>query len=363
MKRNFFKKAVGFISIFAVALSFFAFPTVYAQDIYSDDETVEFNTLDEYIEYSIPRHLYSHSLVVNGTLSYSKPVMLYNFENNSVIGSEIFIFEDNELLGKTEVYETEDGYVSAFDTYITDDLFSAYQSGEEIAMGYINSNLFMYNDSNGYVYIEGFGKYDLPLETPQILNTITVWSNTSPDLGVPYATLASVKLDVRHIDNSTTYNSNGSCWAACVAMKLNYQMKWNLDADTVFEAADDWKLTLWEFGSTDLSVTLENEGEVFRKYGYNVNETATHMTHSEIYNILKNNKPLAISMNMNNSANGHQIIIKGLTLESASSTYFVDDPNYLEEKSFVLNGNPSQTYPSFYYQYSGGYDNWRYTFY
>lgn len=155
LKKDFIKKAVGFILIFAISFASFSLSTVYAEGICSDNETVEFSTLEEYIEYNLPRHLYSHSFVVNGTLSYSRPVALYNFDNNSIIGSEVFIFEDNKLIGKTEIYETENGYVSTFDTFITDALFSAYQSGEEIAMGYINDNLFMYNDSDGYVYIDG----------------------------------------------------------------------------------------------------------------------------------------------------------------------------------------------------------------
>lgn len=345
----------------------FAFSSAYADEIYSeDDEAIVFNSLDEYIEYSIPRLLYAQSIVIEGTLSYSHPVSLYDFDNGSVIGSEIFIFDDEELIGKTEVYNSGDEYMATFDTYITADIDWAYQTGEEIAVGYVSNTLFMYSDSEGYVYIDGFENYDLPTGTPLELSAITVWNETSPDFPVSYS-ISTVRLNVTHVHNSETYNNgNGECWAACIAMKLNYQMGYNLDADTVYEATDSLGLLSWDFNTSSTGVTLENEGAIFRHYGYNVTETSNRLTHGEVCNILTSGKPLAISLNYNNSEAGHQIIIKGIVLDAASSTYIFDDPNSRDVRTTSLSGNPSQTYPSFSYPYGNhgnGYNNWRYTFY
>lgn len=341
----------------------FAFSSAYAEEIYSeDDEAIVFNSLDEYIEYSIPRHLYAQSIVIEGTLSYSHPVSLYDFDNGSVIGSEIFIFEDEELIGKTEVYDSEDGYISTFDTYITADIDWAYQTGEEIAVGYVNNTLFMYSDSDGYVYIDGFENYDLPSVTPLELSAITVWNETSADFAVSYS-VATARLNVNHVHTSYTYQSKGECWAACIAMKLNYQKGYNLDADTVFEAADSLGLIAWDFNTSSLVIDLYDEGAVYSHYGYNVTETSNRLTHGEVYNILRSDKPLAISINNDDSQKGHQIIIKGIVLEAASSTYVVDDPELDREETIILNGNPSQTYSSFWYGKGGGFNNWRYTFY
>lgn len=343
----------------------FAFSHTYAEEIYSeDDEAIVFNSLDEYIEYSIPRHLYAQSIVIDGTLSYSHPVSLYDFDNGSVIGSEIFIFDDEELIGKTEVYNSGDEYMSTFDTYITADIDWAYQTGEEIAVGYVNNTLFMYSDSEGYVYIDGFENYDLPSGTPLELSAITVWNETSADFAVSYS-VATARLNVIHVPNSLTYNGNGECWAACIAMKLNYQMGYNLDADTVFEAADSLGLLDWNF-DYGLVIDLSDESAVYSHYGYNVTETSNRLTHGEVYNILRSGKPLAISINNSNDDKGHKIIIKGITLDAASSTYIFDDPNTKIERTTILNGNPSQTYPSFSYPYGNngnGYNNWRYTIY
>lgn len=340
----------------------FAFSHTYAEEIYSeDDEAIVFNSLDEYIEYSIPRHLYAQSIVIEGTLSYSHPVSLYDFDNGSVIGSEIFIFEDEELIGKTEVYDSEDGYISTFDTYITADIDWAYQMGEEIAVGYVNNTLFMYSDSDGYVYIDGFENYDLPSGTPLELNAITVWNETSSDFAVSYS-VATARLNVIHVPNSLTYNGNGECWAACIAMKLNYQMGYNLDADTVFEAADSLGFLDWNF-DYGLVIDLSDESAVYSHYGYNVTETSNRLTHGEVCNILSSGKPLAISINNSDTKAGHQIIIKGIVLDAASSTYLVDDPELEREETILLNGNPSQTYSNFSYGKNNKFNNWRYTFY
>lgn len=365
------RKSLKSLAAFVTAAAIFC--SVVPQNIFAEEADTDYigneayvrTSLNDYLEYSLPRHLYTHSFDVIGMLSYSKPITLYNFDDNSVIGSEIFVFDDRGLIGKAEIYNTEDGYVSYFDTYITDDLFTAYQSGEEIAMGYVNGNLFMYNASVGYVYIDGFKKYDLPQETPEELTAITIWGETPADFALSYG-VATANLNVKHIHNSTTYFADGECWAACIAMKLNYQLGYNLDTDTVFEKAYDLGLVTWDFSDSSIvNIPVEDEPEVYRHYGCNVSATSSRMTHSEIFNILRSNKPIAMSMNNNGSEIGHEVIIKGITMEASGSTYLVDDPNHTSQKSLELKGNPSQSYPSFWYddKYGNTYENWYYTIY
>lgn len=82
-------KRIGAV-IACVALSITSMNTsILAEE--ADDNIYQFNTLDEYIEFSVPRHLYAQQIDVSDTVEYSEPISLYNFSDNTVVGSEIFL--------------------------------------------------------------------------------------------------------------------------------------------------------------------------------------------------------------------------------------------------------------------------------
>lgn len=354
---KYFKKAIGLISILAVTLTSTGLPRVYAEGKDWEDETIKFGTVEEYIEHNIQSHLYAHSVTIEGALKYSEPIALYNFDNNSIVGSEIFIFDGDLIIGKTAVYDTDNGYVSTFDTYISNDLYSVYQSGEKIAMGYTNNSLLMYSTNYGYVYVDGNKIYDLPHDTPQELNAITICGEASPEYEVPYS-FASIKLDVTHIGRSETYNKKGECWASCLAMQLNYHNNLNLTADKVLENCIRNKIGSYN-SENNYVVNIDQEIDAYNLYDYSVTRVDS-ITHSDVVFTLKDNKPLAISINNTNFPNnsGHKILIKGITLNSFSSTYIFDDPDREDEVSIKLDGHPG-TPLNTNFSYSG-FNNCRY---
>ena len=382
MKKNFLKKVVGFVSLLAVTLTSSALPAVYAEDYVPEDEEIVFDSVEEYIEYSIPRHLYSRSMMFDGNVGYSEPVALYDFERNVVIGSEIFILNDDEIIGKEEVYDTAGGYMSIFDTYIPDCISLAYEDSEPIAMGFLGEGTFMYSDSEGYVQIDGIEENrPLMLSSPLELSVISVARETPAYLDVPYSHLHTVMLDVKHVPNNkqTYIFPQGLCWAACLAMKLNYsQDRYNsntLDVlDAYMVANKCFEIGNYKPKDGVLTVYLEHELYMYKEYEYPYIEyTEEPMTHLEIHDCLNQGWPLVMAINklpLEPNAVGHDMLITGIILETGSSTYYVDDPNIPQLRTFNFSGNPSKTFSDFYYEYKDEYgnvityyNNWRHTYY
>lgn len=368
MNKFFIKKVVGCILTAAVTLTSIACPPAYAENNDYDNEILQFGSLEEYIDYSIPRHLYAQSILIDGTLSYSNPVALYNFSDNSIIGSEIFIFDDDRIIGKTEVYNGESGYISMFDTYIPDDLLSAYCDGQQIAMGYFEEDLLMYTVSDGFVHIDGLESCDLAksaLPVPQELSAITIWGITSPDFAIPYS-ISRISLDVKHVHNSTKEDKYGQCWAACLAMKLNYQKGLNLDADTVTAVCKSDVSLQEKGGSVGANPVSPDITAMYNYYGYAVTTVNDAISHGDVYYALADGKPLVISIhNTDTDDYGHAMVIKGIILDGSSSTYMLDDPNkWNTTVTWQLNGNPTQKDPNISYDDSGyTYNHWRRTYY
>ena len=367
MKHNFIKKIVGFLSAAAITLTSAAVPDVYAEESGAEEELV-FNSMEEYIEYSVPRHLYAQGITTGETFEYSEPVALYDFESNSVIGSEVFIFDDNKLIAKTEIYDTEEGYVSTLDTYIPDNLMSAYSEGEEIAMGHLENSLLMYSVAEGYSHIDGLEKYDSPLKVPQELKKIVKSGVAASSFPVTQI-LHGIYLNTQHVPNATSkYFPQGECWAACLAMKLNFEQdRYNAGLHILTAENVSNQSVLLEYAKPNPDSIFSNYSvdilAMYKYYGYQyIERTYEPKTHHEIHDILGWGIPLVMYMYKANepSAVGHAVLIKGIALDTSLSTYIIDDPNISSDVTVDLSGNPSQTYPSFFYQY-GNYDQWAYT--
>lgn len=71
--------------IISLLLVVFMLVGVSSIQVTADYDDLAFDTLNEYIEYSIPRHIYAQQIPTSNTLMYSRPVPLYDFSNNSVV--------------------------------------------------------------------------------------------------------------------------------------------------------------------------------------------------------------------------------------------------------------------------------------
>ena len=348
-----FKKTVsGFI---AICMSMVTLSMSISAE--NSDETMMFNTLDEYIEYSIPRHLYAQQIETSNMLTYSNPISLYDFSSNTIVGSEIFLIDNGQLIGKMDVYNSDDDYSSYFDTNITDEMVDAYTNGDKIAIGSFENSILLYTDSEGFSFVDGLDNNNIPIKSPTELSSIIEEGTVSSDFILPYS-IATYNLSVPIVDNSNTYDSSGQCWAAAVAMKINYHKGLNLTADSVYEELTDANI---DFSTNGTSKALKHFG-----YSNYVNSYSA-MNSGDVALALKDDKPIIMHIankSNENSAITHAVVISGIVLDVSSSTYTIKDPNYSTARTLNTSNNPNVENTTIHYV-SVGYTfiKWYNTFY
>lgn len=315
--------------------------------------------LKEYMSFCIPRHLYAQRIDCKGNVSYSEPIPFYNFETGDVIGEEVFLINDNVIIGKMIITEDDNEYSSCFDTTISKEIVDAFQNRKRIAIGGYDNSIWLYTDNGGFSYIDGIiDKFD-PCISSFELSTINIKGSTTGELD--YNTLrsiADVQLDnpdnFHHVPNSFTYDSNGECWASCVAMLTNYQgLTSSLLADDVYE----------DLIENNISYSSNGTYAALTYYGYTFIETNSCMSPHNVSMQLVNDKP--IIMHIKTSTNiKHAVVIKAMVLDYQSSTYTIDDPNYSSDQTIVQNtfaltaSNTFTSYPSWGYNYTIWYNSY-----
>lgn len=320
-----------------------------------DDTFNEITNLDDYLEFSIPRHIYAQRMEIGDEVQYSNPISLYNFEDNTIIGNEIFIISDGEIVGKMDVTYIDGEYNSCFDTSINDNINYAYINEEPIAIGGYQNSLMLYTSSNGFSYVDGVEGNQEPNQAPTELSSIEIRNSVSLNICMPYS-IADISLPVSHVGNSTTYNSSGQCWASCVAMKINYEKGNSLTSDDVYE----------DLTANNIDFSTNGTQKALTYYGYSdYTRTGTAMRPGDVATQLMNDHPIIMHIKNSSGTSLHAVIIKGIVMDTSSSTYTVDDPNYSSTRSIVHNTNMgvvNQTISS-YTSLNKIYTKWYNTFY
>lgn len=343
------------VIVAVMAITTLAFSTnIYANQS-ANDVINDFTNFDDYLEFSIPRHLYAQEIVIGDEVQYSNPVALYNFEDNTIIGNEIFIISDEKIVGKMDVTYIDGEYISCFDTSINDSIHYAYINNEPIAIGGFQNSLMLYTNSNGFSYIDGVESDQVPNQTPTELSSIFIRNSVSLNICIPRS-LANISLPVSHVGNSTTYNSSGQCWASCVAMKIKYEKGTSLTSDKVYE----------DLTANNIDFSVNGTQEALKYYGYSdYTRTGTAMRPGDVATQLMNDHPVIMHIKNSSGTNSHAVIIKGIVMDTSSSTYTIDDPNYSSTRSIVHNTNMgvvNQTISS-YTSLSKTYTKWYNAFY
>ncbi len=225
-------------AILAISSTIALFPGMEAfanEEISASDEMQSYA---DFIEFSLPRHIQAQGMITSNTVKYSNPVPFYNFGDNSLVGSEVFIIDDNEVIGRLRVYGDGEDITSDFDTSVTNEMTDSYLSGSEIAMGYLEGSVWLYSSDEGFSYVDGYDNSGSPNVTPDCTEPITVAGDVSVSRAMPRS-IMTYNLPVSHVANSRKHNKLGQCWASCVAMIVNYRKGTSLTSDGVYDDLED----------------------------------------------------------------------------------------------------------------------------
>lgn len=332
--------------IMALILSTNLISTASASDI-----SQEAQSFDSFIAEAITKHLSGQGIVVDGELNYSDPIVLYDFETFEIIGSEVIILEDNEYLGKMEVYSENVGYTSIFDTYLPDDIQEVILTEANASFGFVNDNLLFYSPDTGYVLADGLYEYEEPETAPPIVTEIYFDNPLNFIPSSSTRSIATIELDVDIVRNETV-DGRGLCVYASAAMLLNYHGYGpGLTASQLYSEA---KELVPNTTGDPKRVTA-----VFDEYGYSVTTLKSPISAGNVATQLRNDKPIMISITGGNG--GHEVVISGITLDLSTTRFTICDPNKGTVRDmYITHTNPDKVVSAIDY---GTYHTWNTTRY
>ncbi|MDE5994371.1 MAG: C39 family peptidase [Oscillospiraceae bacterium] len=357
-----FKKAIGMSMAAVMAVSMMGTLPAAAEEV--TDEVVEYSTIEEYIEYVIPNYVRAQSVEINGTFYYSNTIDIYNINDieSGSRGECVFFFDDDKIVGKMQVRKHNGEYASVFDTHITDEMQGSFDGDYAIAFGYFNDDFYSFDEMVGSTFVDGPGfeecpDYALPLNE----SIIKAASMDLAAIPAPYA--ASASLNVPHVANTACDYGHGLCWAACMAMMVNYRNGKSLSALRVWQ---DMKTSDNPDPVGDINIISRAFNNIYNyDHALFVNRS---ISASEVLGALSSNKPVYIAVSRGDFA--HTLVICGVVFNNSTSTssiitYTVKDPNNKNSvQSFTVVGSPTKAINSIAYISDDiVYDEWTDTIY
>lgn len=341
-----FKKAISMTMAAAMAVSMMGMLPAAAEEV--AEEVVEYSTIEEYIEYAIPHYVRAQSVEIDGTFYYSNTIDIYDINDieSGSIGEYVFLFDDDEIVGKMQVWQVDGEYASVFDTYITDEIQSSFDGDYDIAFGYFEDDLYSYNEVTGSAFVDGPGfeecpDYELPLNK-------SISKAASMDLAaIPAPFAASASVEITHVKNERcdAPAKHGLCWAACIAMLVNHH------TGTSLSAKDVWRALITDSRPDPIS-NDETVEEAFEMYEGDFTYFKSPLSASEVLGALMSDRPVYARISGHTIATGkkigHAVVIYAISIENATSssaniTYTIDNPNTTTGvHSMLVKANPSE---------------------
>ena len=322
------------------------------------EDVVEYSTIEEYVEYAIPHYIRAQAVKIDGTFYYSNFIDIFDINDidSGSIGDCVFLFDDDEIIGKMQVWQVDGEYASVFDTYITDEIRSSFEKNYSIALGYFGEDIYSYDEVVGSAFVDGPAFEECPNYALPLNESIS--KAASMDLAAipaPYAASASV--DISHVRNQQCdfADKHWLCWAACIAMMVNYR---NGDSLTT---KDVWRAMITS-SNPDPEGDIATVKGAFDKYDYSYNVYSKGISASETLGALSLDKPVYIEINGNKTSDGsavcHAVVICGISIDNATSTsanitYTVDDPTSGSDLSYIVKASPTNKVSSISYKPSG----------
>lgn len=308
------------VIVFAMSTSAFAtgFTTASNMDIYAKQ------VLEKYV-------IEIHPEVVNAYIS--NPITVYNINENAS-HTVYFALSDTDVLGILSVSLYEGQYISSYAHNVSECIKNAYKnqtsislivSGEKTCVK-IGNTVYKAFGNNKIVTIPAINARNLNSSIIQPKEVLSLASSRAMNL------LFHRYLNVQHVANS-----GPKCWAACVAMVVNYLNGVNLSTEDVYNTC----VEAYKNIDTELPIgTMKWYERAFELYGWTASSTITNpsLTANQIYGSLFNNKPIIFDMQRivtGTSANDpvHAMVLFGITGYIDTSTfqnsafYYVYEPN------------------------------------
>ncbi len=314
-------------------------------------ESTSNSSMGEYIDLAMSNYIIAAGLDADANYTVTNAIPVFAEGDQTPLGYTVFLIGEDGTVGEMGVYQNNGSYTSVFSLNPDLDKHCIMQGNISIIVN--EGGKWLCNENNEVVSLaenadDDFAPTSFDNGTAVMLNYFTINSECliSP-MGDTGTTLGRVSLNVSYVENYTGYdvnNGNGICWAATIAMKVNYLKGKSLDAKAVYDLAEE------KLNSTE--GTISTVKGVYKEYGINVTSKTTSsgfITNQQAWDLLNDNDPidLAIIGYLNSNYTGeehyHQVLLTGMTIGTTGLSYEFYCPNNENKKYVFISGTPTAT--------------------
>lgn len=307
--------------------------------------------MGEYIDLAMSNYIIAAGLDARLSYSITNPIPMFVKGEKSPLGYTVFLICDDGTVGEMNVYWRSGSYISDFSIIPNFDMRRITQS--DICIIVDEEGKWLCSSNKGTIsLVDNDSTYIVPTDCEYsvevTLNEFTINSNclvsSMSDTG---ATLGRVSLNVPYVSNyygADANNSGGICWAATVAMKINYLKNKRLTAKMVYDLAKE------ELNSTQGSISTITG--LYNLYDIDVTAKTTSsgfITNQQAWDCLNANTPIDLAIigyensNYTGAEHYHQVLLTGMTIGSAGLSYEFYCPNSSTKKYVFISGTPNIT--------------------
>lgn len=338
--------------ILSLALVFVVINCIITFNVTADNSRDNFGDFEDYTRSTLGDMLLLDGFQTGDSYKLSNAFTVYNFDTNTIVDNQkvYFVINDSNVVGIYSFYEIDDTFTCNYTPILLNHIDNISDLNMPIVVGYrkdilyiLSENEVIYNSVDDYITFkwQTFNLTHCEFATVRPNYEFIIQSLKTR------ATVYNKQLDVKIVSNTTSPKSGkGVCWAACVAMKVNYTKSKNLSALTVY-------YDMYNKYHTEPYGNMDWYKKAYPYYGITAKYISGGIGSGDVSTAINNNKPIQIGLSRSGAA--HAVIISGITIYSDHAVYTICDPNktgcVYQYVSYGAMSDPSQ----FYY---GNYTNW-----
>lgn len=303
----------------------------------------EINNELSYVVERVSNFLAKTGYLAVDSIMLSNPIVLNHseFENSQ---NMYFVFDGDKIIGQILVSKIDEEFYSTFSYTTYNEIQHAYEQKIPVALFSVDKCLVA--EVGGIIHVlknaENSDTSSL-IQQRYSLSEMLIEKVTPVELPAMSRSIYHF-LKVAHVNNESSPQGIGLCWAACVASKIMYQTSYyNLTASSVFNKC-------WESVNNDPNKIPEGRDEWYSTaaslYGSSVTIGTALSSKTTTSNILSNGKPIILHIEGKDAT--HAVILCGVDEDASYMEFILMDPNeagyvYLSLPNNIFN-SPSQFY-------------------
>lgn len=281
-------------------------------------------SLDAYINQRVGNYLYLEGYTDLSAISISNSFDIYDFNKGIIINNRSinFVINDNNIIGILIVGFVNNDYSSMYMAVESDILTEYYVNNIPFAIGYSNGYFVLVHNGLA-INLDGYLISNITI--PSIYNEMLIVANRPCNAVQSRSALFNKQLNVARRNNEINAdNGKGLCWAACIAMKVDYQstsINYLMTLAVYNHLKSAYNPSVYGFPVGNL--VWYNRAYSYYQTGCTVYTRG--LGAGEVSNYINQNKPIQISLS--GDIGNHDVIISGCTIYSNHAIYTIIDPN------------------------------------